>query len=124
MRLFRPILTVATLGCYALAARLIIYTPADKPYTIVTLKSDWTIDRTSKQEFIDRDSSMFQHRKIPKGDDNDFAVTGVIDWTTDNFTEKRAFWISEADPPWGENQVIRFWAQVSLSSSRPMRIAS
>jgi hypothetical protein len=51
MRPFHAIVTMTSLfGLGVAAAKLRIYTPVglEKPLTIVTLKSDWTLDKKSK----------------------------------------------------------------------------
>jgi len=101
------------LGLGVTAARLRIYTEveAKTPLTIVTLKSDWTLDRTSKDEIANW--RRFEQMKIPKGGGTIFEQSGEMEWDSENSDGKRAFWVTDRENPLGPDEVVRGWQKVS-----------
>jgi hypothetical protein len=95
------------------AAKLIIYTEVGdrSPLTMITLKSDWTLDKTTKQQYLT--DHKFEPMKIPKGGDTMFEVSGVMEWDSEWSDGKRAFWVNGAENPLPENGIIRSWHKVS-----------
>ena len=98
------------LGLGVTAAKLRIYTEVEArtPLTIVTLKSDWTLDRASKY------GEYYEHKTIPKGGNTMFEVTGVMEWDSDWCDGKRAFWVTDRENPLGPDEVVRGWQKVSI----------
>ena len=120
---------MATLGLDVSAVALRIYTPVHRNLTIVTLTPEWTIDRRTKNDFLRNEDTAFGHIQQPKGGDNFFAVTGLMEWNTENFSEKRAFWVTSAafvgkpftaDPYSPAQGVIRDWLKVRHAQRRHM----
>jgi hypothetical protein len=114
MRPFHLIVTMTSfLGLGVAAAKLIIYTEveAKSPLTMITLKSDWTLDKTTKQQYL-KDHG-FELMKIPGGKDTMFEVSGVMEWDSDWSDGKRAFWVSGEEEPYQKDGSIRQWHKVS-----------
>jgi hypothetical protein len=101
------------LGLGVAAAKLIIYTEveAKSPLTMITLKSDWTLDKTTKRQYL-KDHG-FEPMKIPGGKDTMFEVLGVMEWDSDWSDGKRAFWVSGEEEPYQKDGGIRQWHKVS-----------
>ena len=113
MRLFHSILTLTSfLGLGVTAATLRIYTEVESktPLTIVTLRSDWTLERMSKEEY----GKYYEHITIPKGGSTMFEVSGVMEWNSDWCDGKRAFWVTDRENPLGPDEVVRGWQKVSI----------
>lgn len=93
LSLFNAMPLLALFGSQVNAISLRIYTPVKFNYGLLTLREDWTIDSTTRDEFIAMDVDYAQ-RLMPKpqGDENLFALTGLLTWKGDKF-DKRAFWI-------------------------------
>jgi hypothetical protein len=120
---------MATLGLNVSAVALRIYTPVHRNLTIVTLTPEWTIDRRTKNDFLRNPDTAFGHIQQPHGGNNFFAVTGLMEWGTENFSEKRAFWVTSAafvgkpftaDPYSPAQGVIRDWLKVRQVQHRYM----
>jgi hypothetical protein len=114
MRPFHVIVTMTSLSGLGVAgARLLIYTPVEleKPLTIVTLQSDWTLAKTSKEVYLKHPD--YQQRKIKNGGDTMFEVSGVMEWDRDWSDGKRAFWVTDGTDPLQHDGVIRGWQKVS-----------
>jgi hypothetical protein len=120
---------MATLGLNVSAVALRIYTPVHRNLTIVTLTPEWTIDRRTKNHFLRNEDTAFGHIQQPNGGNNFFAVTGLMEWKTENFSEKRAFWVTtadfvgepfKADPYSPAQDVIRGWLKVCHAHCRYM----
>jgi hypothetical protein len=114
MRLLHLIVTMTSfLGLEVAAAKLIIYTEveAKPPLTMITLKSDWTLDKTTKQQYLN--DHKFEPMKIPGGKDTMFEVSGVMEWDSEWSDGKRAFWVSGQEKPYPEDGIIRQWHKVS-----------
>jgi hypothetical protein len=120
---------MATLGLNVSAVALRIYTPVHRNFTIVTLTPEWTIDRRTKNDFLRNPDTAFGHIQQPRGGNNFFAVTGLMEWGTQNFSEKRAFWVTSADfegepfkaDPYSPAQgMIRNWLKVRQVQYRHM----
>ena len=112
MRLLHLIVTMTSfLGLGVAAAKLIIYTEveAKTPLTMITLKSDWTLDKTSKGEYREH----YDQTTIDKGGGTLFGVSGVMEWDSDWSDGKRAFWVSGAEKPFPQNEILRQWHKVS-----------
>jgi hypothetical protein len=118
---------MTTLGLNVFAVALRIYTPVHRNLTIVTLTPEWTIDRRTKNDFLRNEDTAFGHIQQPNGGNNFSAVTGLMEWGTQNFSEKRAFWITTADfvgKPFEEDpyspalDVIRGWLKVCRDQYR------
>jgi hypothetical protein len=103
------------LGLGVAAAKLIIYTEveAKSPLTMITLKSDWTLDKTSKKKYLENPD--YEQRKITNGGDTMFEVSGVMEWDRDWSDGKRAFWVTDGTDPLQHDGVIRGWQKVSSS---------
>ena len=116
MRPFHLIVSLTTyLGLGVIAANLRIYTPVglEKPLTIVTLKSDWTVDTTSKEEYLK--NPEYNQTTIPKGGGTMFEVSGIMEWDSEGCDGKRAFWVTDGEDPLQHDGVIRGWHKVSSS---------
>jgi hypothetical protein len=107
LSLFNTMALVALLECQVKAVSLRIYTPADRDYGILTLKEDWTIDSTTRDQFIAQNEDYAQ-RTIPKGDDHMFALTGLMEWKGNQF-DKRAFWMVNKGSAYRSLAKVRFF---------------
>jgi len=87
---------MATLGLNVSAVALRIYTPVHRNMTIVSLKPDWTIDRRTKAEFL-QNYTTYGNIQQPGGGNNFFAVTALMEWESEKFDVRRAFWVTTAD---------------------------
>jgi hypothetical protein len=92
MRPFHLMVTMTSfLGLGVAAAKLIIYTEVEaKPsLTMITLNSDWTLDKTTKQQYLN--DHKYEQMTIPGGKDTMFEVSGVMEWDSEWSAGKRAF---------------------------------
>lgn len=116
MRPFHSIVAMTSfLELGVAAAKLIIYTEvkAETPLTMITLRSDWTLDKKTKQQYLN--DYGFEPMKIPGGKDTMFEVSGVMEWDSDWSDGRRAFWVSGAEEPYLKDGMIRQWHKVSSS---------
>jgi len=98
MRLYSSLVAMMAILGGASAAKSTIFIPVDLSYNSITLNPDWTIDRTDKDGFAENHG--WHQMAIPGDKGSEFAVTGVMDWNTGDFGEKRAFWASASEPPY------------------------
>jgi hypothetical protein len=114
MRPFHLIVAMTSLlGLGVTAGNLWIHTQVDlKPaLNVVTLKSDWSLDKTSKEEYL----KSYPHTTIDKGGGTLFELSGMMEWDSEWSDGKRAFWVTDAEDPFSEDGVVRGWQKVSTT---------